>query len=563
MEVGAAVAHRRLKSLLELVEHATRTFGDRPAYRSFHTTLSFRDLGGQSAQLGQWLVRQRFPQGSRIGVMLPNILQNPIAIAAVLRAGYIVVNINPLYTPRELAQQMNDSGAVALIALENFAHTIQKAELTFGLSALQCVVLTELGDSLGWRGRLINLLVRWVKRMVPQWQFPSQWHVMRWPEIVRTIAVATPELPLVDEQNQPIIRTRESIGFLQYTGGTTGVAKGAILTHGNILSNLDQCADWLEPEALERELTQQSGRPRRLTMVCALPLYHIFSLTACMMLGLKSGFKNLLLVNPRDLKSVISALSKEPVHLFPGVNTLFNALLNHPRFDEMNFSELKISVGGGMAVSASVATRWRQRTQSVLLEGYGLSETSPVVAATPRTLSTFTGSVGLPMPGTQIELREGEIVVKGPQVMQGYWNAPEETRAAFTADGFFKTGDIGAWDCDGYLHIVDRKKDMILVSGFNVYPNEIEQVVCDHPDVSECAAVGVPDAVTGEAVRIFVVKKSTHLTAEDLMAHCSAYLTNYKRPQSIHFIESLPKTAVGKILRRDLRALVTELSTGK
>jgi long-chain acyl-CoA synthetase len=282
-----------------------------------------------------------------------------------------------------------------------------------------------------------------------------------------------------------------------------------------------------------------------------------------MMLGLKSGFKNLLLVNPRDLKSVISALSKEPVHLFPGVNTLFNALLNHPRFDEMNFSELKISVGGGMAVSASVATRWRQRTQSVLLEGYGLSETSPVVAATPRTLSTFTGSVGLPMPGTQIELREGEIVVKGPQVMQGYWNAPEETRAAFTADGFFKTGDIGAWDCDGYLHIVDRKKDMILVSGFNVYPNEIEQVVCDHPDVSECAAVGVPDAVTGEAVRIFVVKKSTHLTAEDLMAHCSAYLTNYKRPQSIHFIESLPTTAVGKILRRDLRALVTELSTGK
>lgn len=558
-----------VQSLLTLIEDAISRFGARPAYSSFGKTLSFQDLGIQSASLANWLVSLNLPANARVAVMLPNIFQNPIAIAGVLRAGLVVVNVNPLYTARELAAQLNDSGASVLIVLENFAHTVQKAQAQFGLPQLHTVVVTQLGDSLGLKGRIMNLVIRYLKKMVPKWQLPTPLAIVRWPQMLSlcaTNAASRPEHPILGGNREPIARGLGDLAFLQYTGGTTGEAKGAMLTHGNILANVEQCAQWLEPEQLETTLGKQA------TMVCALPLYHIFSLTACMLLGFRAGFKNLLLANPKDLAGVIQALSKEPVHLFPGVNTLFNALLNHADFSKMNFSELKIAVGGGMSVTASVANRWRERTGCVMLEGYGLSETSPVVSATPRTQTAFNGSVGLPMSGTEVRiLREdgslldsthadqaGEIVVRGPQVMQGYWNRAGENSAAFTSEGFLKTGDIGHFDPQGFLHIVDRKKDMILVSGFNVYPNEIEQVVSEHPAVLECAVVGVPDEAMGERVKLFVVPRKPQpegsaALEKTLAQFCAEHLTNYKRPREIVFAESLPKTAVGKVLKRALR----------
>jgi long-chain acyl-CoA synthetase len=556
------------QSLLTLIEDAIRRFGVRPAYSSFGKNLSFHDLGVQSAALANWLVSLNLPKESRVAVMLPNIFQNPIAIAGVLRAGMVVVNVNPLYTARELAAQLNDSGASVLIVLENFAHTVEKARTQFGLPQLSTVVVTEIGDCLGVKGAIMSLVVRHVKKMVPKWQLPKSLHITRWPQVFSaraTRAVKNPDHPILGSDRAPIVRGAEDLAFLQYTGGTTGDAKGAMLSHGNVLANLAQCADWLEPEALEQTLGKQA------TMVCALPLYHIFSLTACMMLGFRAGFKNLLLANPKDLGSVIRALSKEPVHLFPGVNTLFNALLNHPDFSKMDFSQLKVTVGGGMSVTAPVANRWRERTGCVMLEGYGLSETSPVVSATPRSQSAFNGSVGLPMPGTEVRIQRddgtlvdstqpdqlGEIVVRGPQVMRGYWKRDAHDGQTFTQNGFFKTGDIGRFDTQGFLHIVDRKKDMILVSGFNVYPNEIEQVVSEHPAVLECAAVGVPDESMGERVKLFVVTKKpqtqTPAALESVLAKfCAEHLTNYKRPKEIVFVDSLPKTAVGKVLKRAL-----------
>lgn len=562
-----------MQSLISLIEDAVRQSSNRPAYACLGKEISFAEFGRQTQQLGDWLIAQGLPPSAKVAVMLPNIFQNPIAVGAILRAGMVVVNVNPLYTPRELAFQLNDAKVSVLIALENFAHVIDKADREFGLPKLQAVVLTELGDAMGLKGRLVNLVVRYGKRMIPAWKFPPRWRLSRWPGIFsgKHPGGRHPADPLLDAAGQPITRQPSDLALLQYTGGTTGVAKGAMLTHGNILANLEQCESWLAPRDLANELKKQHPGFRNLTMVCALPLYHIFSFTACMMLGFKVGLKNLLIPNPRDLKSVIHALSLDPPHLFPGVNTLFNALLNHPEFHRMDFSQLKIAVGGGMSVSASVAQRWREKTGLVMLEGYGLSETSPVVAATPRTLTEFTGSVGVAMPGTEIVLLDdsgfpiaerglhatGEIAVKGPQVMLGYWNSDEEDRDVFTADGFFKTGDIGAIDDQGYLHILDRKKDMILVSGFNVYPNEIEQVVGLFPGVVECAAVGVPDAVTGEAVQLFVVPAPSGLDMDGLRRYCADNLTNYKRPRDIALCTSLPKSTVGKVLRRELRTLAT------
>jgi long-chain acyl-CoA synthetase len=568
-----------MQSLIALIEEAIRQYADRPAFACMGNEMSFLEFGRQTQRLGDWLIAQRLPPGSKVAVMLPNIFQNPVAVAAILRAGMVVVNVNPLYTPRELALQLNDSKSAVLIALENFAHTIDKADKEFGLPKLQTVVLTELGDAMGAKGRLINLVVRYIKRMIPDWKFPARWRLSRWPTILAAkrrvpadteIAPVPPRLPwdpLLDVNGHPIHREKNDLALLQYTGGTTGVAKGAMLTHGNLLANLEQCESWLSPSVLAAELKAQYSSFRNLTMVCALPLYHIFSFTACMMLGFKVGFKNLLVPNPRDLKSVIHTLSLDPPHLFPGVNTLFNALLNHPEFRRMDFSQLKIAVGGGMSVTASVAQRWQEKTGVVMLEGYGLSETSPVVAATPRTLKEFTGSVGLPMPGTEIQLldeqgeaianpspdQRGEIAVRGPQVMLGYWNSDEDRNQVFTDDGFFRTGDIGAIDAQGYLHVVDRKKDMILVSGFNVYPSEIEQVVSGFPGVSECAALGVSDPVTGEAVKLFVVPTSAGIDRRGLQAYCASHLTNYKRPRDIEVRDVLPKSAVGKVLRRALR----------
>ncbi len=556
-----------MQSLISLIENAIRQYRDRPAYACMGQELSFHEFGKQTQTLGYWLIQQGLPAGTKVAVMLPNIFQNPVAVAAILRAGMVVVNVNPLYTPRELALQLNDAKVSVLIALENFAHTIDKADQEFGLPKLQTVVLTELGDAMGLRGRFVNWVVRYVKRMIPAWKFPARWRIVRWTTILSKPSDQDPALPLINTNGTPIRRSPSDLALLQYTGGTTGVAKGAMLTHGNLLANLDQCVSWLVPHELEQEIKAKHANFRGLTMVCALPLYHIFSFTACMMLGFRVGLKNLLLPNPRDLKSVIQSLAMDPPHLFPGVNTLFNALLNHPDFHRMDFSQLKIAVGGGMSVTESVAKRWKEKTGVAMLEGYGLSETSPVVTATPRSLTEFTGSVGLPMPGTEIRLfdgqgqvieapapgQTGEIGVRGPQVMLGYWNSDEDREQVFTPDGFFRTGDIGAFDQQGYLHILDRKKDMILVSGFNVYPSEIEQVVSSFPGVVECAAVGVADPFTGEAVRLYVVPSPTGLDLNGLRACCAANLTNYKRPRDIELREAMPKSTVGKILRRELR----------
>lgn len=595
-----------MQSLIELIESAVRRYGERTAYVCMGRAMSFRDLGARSAAFGRWLISRGLAPDARIAVMLPNIFQQPIAVAGVLRSGHILVNVNPLYTPRELAEQLNDSEATVLVVLEHFAHVVQKAHADFGLPYLRHVVITELGDEMGVKGLLLNLIVRHVRRMIPSWRLAESFTVTRWKHAV-SVATAPPAASagdaarsnalapdpaqhLRDADGSVITRSPDDLALLQYTGGTTGLAKGAMLTHGNLLANIAQCESWLEPSHLERQLLDRGRTSGALTMVAALPLYHIFSFTACMMLGFQFGFKNLLLPNPRDLKSVIRALSEEPVHLFPAVNTLFHALLQHPDFDRMDFSELMITVGGGMAVSEQVADQWKARTGCVMLEGYGLSETSPVVSATPRTLQAFTGSVGLPMPQTEIALIDerghridpsgpppglrfgpsGEIVVRGPQVMRGYWNQKPEDLDPFTADGFFKTGDIGAWDEQGLLHLMDRKKDMILVSGFNVYPTEIERVVSQHPGVRECAAVGVPDDATGEAVRLFVVPADApnlghiagdrdprqHIDARAIKAWCAERLTNYKRPRDVVFMQSLPKTNVGKVLRRALRDIV-------
>jgi long-chain acyl-CoA synthetase len=541
--VPADIDTGQYQSLVDLLEESFAKYADRKAFICMDKSISYRDLDEMSLALGAYLQSRGLSKGARVALMMPNVLQYPVATAAVLRAGYTVVNVNPLYTPRELEHQLKDSGAEAIVVLENFATTVQQA---LPHTAVKHVIVGSMGDLLGFKGVIVNLVVRRVKKMVPAYSLPEA--------VSFNDAIAAGRGM---KFNKPKIGP-DDVAFLQYTGGTTGVSKGATLLHRNILANVLQNDAWLQPAlALPPQIDQ-------LLVVCALPLYHIFALTACYLLAVRAGGANLLIPNPRDIAGFIKELAKYQVNSFPAVNTLYNGLMHHPDFKKLDFSKLKISNGGGMAVQRPVAEQWKQITGCSIAEGYGLSETSPTLTCNTAMSSEFNGSIGLPVPSTWISIRDddgkevplgeaGEICAKGPQVMSGYWNRPDETAKVMTADGYFRTGDIGVMDAEGYTKIVDRKKDMILVSGFNVYPNEIEEVLAGHPGVLECAVIGVPDARSGEAVKAFVVKKDPNLTAEDIIKYAGTQLTNYKVPKQIEFRPDLPKTNVGKILRRQLR----------
>jgi len=542
--VPADIDPAQYPSLVDLFEESFAKFRDRKAFICMDKAITYGELDQMSAAFGAYLQSKGLKKGARVAVMMPNILQNPVASTAVLRAGFAVVNVNPLYTPRELEHQLKDSGAEAIVVLENFASTVEQV---VAKTQVKHVVVATMGDLLGLKGILVNFVVRKIKKMVPAFSLPNA-------VSFNDALAAGRGMKLVKPQIGP-----DDVAFLQYTGGTTGVSKGATLLHRNIVANVLQNDAWLQPalQLLPKDLEQ-------LFIVCALPLYHIFALTACFLLAMRAGGVNLLIPNPRDMKGFVKELMKYKVNSFPAVNTLYNGLLHTPGFDQVDFSQLKISNGGGMAVQRPVAEQWSKLTGCGIAEGYGLSETSPVLTCNPATIDHFTGSIGLPLPSTLISIRDdagnelpigqtGEICAKGPQVMAGYWNMPEETAMVTTADGFFRTGDIGVMSPDGYTRIVDRKKDMILVSGFNVYPNEIEEVIATHPGVLECAVVGVDDARTSEAVKAFVVKKDPDVTAESIIEFCRTQLTSYKVPKIIEFRTDLPKTNVGKILRRQLR----------
>ncbi len=538
--VPAEVNFRQFKSLGELFEKSCARFRDRPAYVNMGKTLSFGELEHFATAFGAWLQSCGLPRGTRVALMMPNCLQYPVCVFGALRAGYIVVNVNPLYTPRELEHQLKDSGAEVIVILENFGHVLEQV---IARTAVKHVVLASLGDMLGAKGLLVNFVLRHVKKMVKAFRLPG---ALRFNAVI----AKGRRLDLKKVDVGP-----EDVAFLQYTGGTTGVSKGATLVHRNLLANLEQSTAWVRPFMKESD-------PQ--VIITALPLYHIFSLTANCLKMMRVGGCNVLITNPRDIPAFVRELAKHRFTMFTGVNTLFNALLNHPDFAKLDFSSLKLALGGGMAVQKAVADRWKQVTGSTLVEAYGLSETSPGATINPIDLAEYNGAIGLPLPSTIITIRDeegrelaqgetGEICIAGPQVMTGYWNSPVETAKVMTADGAFRTGDIGVMDEKGYVRIVDRKKDMILVSGFNVYPNEIEGVVAMHPGVLECAAVGMPDEHSGEAVKLFVVRKDPALTEEAVLRHCKDNLTGYKRPKLVVFREELPKTNVGKILRRMLR----------
>ncbi|HWZ49271.1 MAG TPA: long-chain-fatty-acid--CoA ligase [Herbaspirillum sp.] len=541
--IAAEIDPTRYRSVTQMFEEAFAKFADRNAYVCMGHNLTYADIDRLSKVFGAWLQQTGMQKGARVAIMMPNVLQYPIAIAAVLRAGYTVVNVNPLYTPRELEHQLKDSGAEAIVVLENFAHTVAAV---IAKTAVKHVVLANMGELLGLKGGLVNFVVRHVKKMVPAFSLPQA-------ITFRQALAQAAHIPLAAVTQEP-----SDIAFLQYTGGTTGVAKGAALSHRNIIANVLQSEAWLMPGIAQGEDAEQ------LVFVCALPLYHIFALTVCCLLGTRRGVLNVLITNPRDIPGLVKELSKHKVSTLPAVNTLYNAMLNNPDFEKLDFSAYQCCVAGGMAVQKSVADRWMKVTGCPIIEGYGLSETSPVVSANPINIKEYTGTIGLPLPSTEIAILDddgnpvplgqpGEIAIRGPQVMSGYWNCPAETAKVMTPDGFFKSGDIGIMDEHGYTRIVDRKKDMILVSGFNVYPNEIEAVVAAYAGVLECACVGVPDEHTGEAVKLFVVRKDPALTAEKLMAYCKTQFTAYKKPKYIEFRNDLPKTNVGKILRRELR----------
>jgi long-chain acyl-CoA synthetase len=541
--VPADIDTTQYPSLVAMLEDSFAKFRDRKAFICMDKSISYRELDEMSQALGAFLQSKGLAKGARVAIMMPNVLQHPVTTAAVLRAGYAVVNVNPLYTPRELEHQLKDSGAEAIVVLENFASVVQQV---VGRTAVKHVIVGSMGDLLGLKGMIVNLVVRRVKKMVPPWSLPGATSFNDALSAGRSLKLQKPAIGPDD------------VAFLQYTGGTTGLSKGATLLHRNILANVLQNDAWLQPAL--RKLPQAE----QLFIVCALPLYHIFALTACFLLGMRAGGVNLLIPNPRDMPGFIKELMKYQVNFFPAVNTLYNGLLHSPGFDQVDFSRLKISNGGGMAVQKAVAEGWLKTTGCPISEGYGLSETSPTLTCNPADLDQFNGSIGVPVPSTYISIRDddgnevplgepGEICAKGPQVMSGYWNRPDETAKVMTSDGFFRTGDIGIMSPDGYTKIVDRKKDMIIVSGFNVYPNEIEDVLAGHPGVLECAVVGVSDPRTSEAVKAFVVKKDPNLTAEELIKFCHTELTNYKVPKQIEFRTALPKTNVGKILRRELR----------
>ena len=544
--VPANIDPTAYKSLVGLLEDSFSKFSDRPAYSFMGKDISFSQTDQESLAIAAYFQSLGLEKGDRVAIMMPNVPQYPVTVAAVLRAGLVVVNVNPLYTARELEHQLKDSGAKAIVIIENFAATLEKC---IAQTPVQHVVLAAMGDRLGLlKGNLVNYVVRNVKKMVPGFNLPQAIRFNEALAIGRQQAFRKPEL------------SADDIAVLQYTGGTTGVSKGAVLLHRNVIANVLQSEAWNAP------VMQRIPAGQQPTNVCALPLYHIFAFTVNMMLGLRMGGKTILIPNPRDLPAVLKELSKQTFHSFPAVNTLFNGLANHPDFGTVNWSNLKVSLGGGTAVTPSVAKLWLEKTGCPICEGYGLSETSPSASCNPTTSTEFTGTIGVPLPGTWMKLLDdegqevtvpgqpGEIAIKGPQVMAGYWQRPDETAKVMTADGYFKSGDVGTVDSRGYFKIVDRKKDMILVSGFNVYPNEVEEVASDCPGVMECAAIGVPDEKTGEAVKLVVVRKDPALTEAQIMAYCRERMTAYKQPRVIEFRDELPKTPVGKILRRELRA---------
>jgi long-chain acyl-CoA synthetase len=542
--VPADINPDQYTSLVGLMEESFQKYGDRVAYSFMGKDVTYAQTDALSRAFAAYLQGLGLQKGDRVAIMMPNVPQYPVAVAAILRAGYVVVNVNPLYTPRELEHQLKDSGSTAIIIIENFATTLTQCIQN---TPIKHVVLAAMGDMLGLvKGALVNYVVRNVKKMVPAYNLPN---AVRFNEALARGTRGSLKKPEIKP---------DDVAVLQYTGGTTGVSKGAVLLHRNVIANVLQSEAWNAP------VMTQISTGEQLTGVVALPLYHIFAFTVSMMLGMRMGSKSVLIPNPRDLPAVLKELKNHTIHSFPAVNTLFNGLANHPDFNTVDWSHLKISLGGGMAVQGAVAKLWLDKTNCPICEGYGLSETSPSASCNPTTSKEFTGTIGVPIPGTYMKCLDddgvevpqgqpGEIAIKGPQVMAGYWQRPDETANSMTADGYFKTGDIGVMDERGYFKIVDRKKDMVLVSGFNVYPNEVEDVVAKLPGVMECAVVGVPDEKTGEAVKLVIVKKDPALTEAQVREYCKANLTGYKQPKVVEFRTDLPKTPVGKILRRELR----------
>ena len=544
--VPAEIDATQYRSLVALMEEAFAKYANRVAYSFMGADISFAQTDRQSLSVAAYLQSLGLVKGDRVAIMMPNVPQYPVAVAAILRAGYVVVNVNPLYTPRELEHQLKDAGVKAIFILENFASTLQKC---LASTPVKHIVVCAMGDQLGlFKGALVNYVVRSRKKLVPAFDLPQAVRFNAAVALGSKSPFAKPDLHAHD------------VAVLQYTGGTTGVSKGAVLLHRNLIANVLQSEAWNQPVMHDLPADQQP------TSVCALPLYHIFAFTIGMMLSMRMGGKLLLIPNPRDIPAVLKELQKHTIHSFPAVNTLFNGLANHPDFNTVDWSHLRVSLGGGTAVQSSVAKLWFEKTGCPICEGYGLSETSPSASCNLVTGKEFTGSIGVPIPGTLMKLLDddgnlcapgerGEIAIKGPQVMAGYWQRPDETAKVMTADGYFKSGDIGTMDERGYFKIVDRKKDMILVSGFNVFPTELEDVVAQLAGVMECACIGMPDDKTGEAVKLVIVKKDPDLTEAAVRAHCRENLTGYKQPKVVEFRADLPKTPVGKILRRELRTV--------
>ena len=531
-------------SVVALMEESFKKYASRGAYSFMGKEATYAQTDSLSQALAVYFQGLGLVKGDRVAVMMPNVPQYPVAVAAILRAGLVLVNINPLYTPRELEHQLKDSGAKAMVILENFAVTLEKC---IAATQVKHVVLCAMGDQLGLiKGALVNYVVRNKKKMVPPFSLPG---AVRFNAAVAKGTSGTLKKPDIKA---------DDVAVLQYTGGTTGVSKGAVLLHRNLIANVLQNEVWGAP------LLGKIPAGEQMVEVCALPLYHIFAFTYCMMLAMRMGGKLILIANPRDMPAMLQEMSKHKIHVMPGVNTLFNGMASHPDFKLVDWSHLKASTGGGTAVQGAVAKLWLEKTGCAILEGYGLSETSPTATGNPATATEYSGSIGVPMPNTWLKLLDddgnevpqgesGEIAIKGPQVMAGYWQRPDETAKSMTADGYFKTGDIGVMDAKGFFKIVDRKKDMILVSGFNVFPTELEEVMATLEGVMECACVGVPDAKTGEAVKLVIVKKNPDLTEAQVRAFCKENLTGYKQPKVVEFRAELPKTPVGKILRRELR----------
>ena len=539
--VKAEIDETLYQSIPDVFRQSVEKFANQPAFQNMGKTLTYAEVGKLAEDFASYLQNVlKLPRGERVAIMLPNLLQYPIALFGILQAGLVAVNTNPLYTPRELEHQLKDSGATTIIVLENFANTL---ELVLPRTQIKHVIVASVGEMFGFfKGSLINFVLRKVKKMVPEYCISD------------TIPFQTALKEGAAHTFRPVTLTREDTALLQYTGGTTGVAKGAILSHGNICANMQQAAEWIV----------NLLRPGKETVIAALPLYHIFALTVNLMIFTQAGSKIILITNPRDMKSFIGDMKKERVSVFVGVNTLFNGMVNQPDFATVDFSSLKLTLGGGMATQKAVAEKWKSITGTPIVEAYGLTEASPGVCANPLNIPAYTGGIGLPIPSTEIELRDadgnevaqgqpGEMWIRGPQVMKGYWNRPEETAKVLDSRGFLATGDIAVMDEKGWFKLVDRKKDLIVVSGFNVYPNEVEDVAASHPKVLEAACIGVSSPKTGEALKLFIVKKDESLTAEELIAFCRTELTAYKVPKDIEFRDELPKSNVGKILRRELR----------